>query len=239
MGVVIFNNVPSTDVGFHVETPPSYEFPERDYEIIHIPGRNGDVVIDKGTYANVSKSYNISFGCPFRNFSYFSMKIAEWLGSASGYCRLEDTYEPEHYRVAIYKESSYIQNILENAGRATLVFDCKPQRFLKNGDYPFIFETSETVISNPTLFNALPIIEVFGSGTGTVKIGKYDINISFDSVESIIINSETQDAYKGVVNLNSLITLGHGFPKLVPGDNEIIFTGGVTRVEVIPKWWTL
>jgi phage-related protein len=40
-------------------------------------------------------------------------------------------------------------------------------------------------------------------------------------------------------NRNSTITLNNGFPKLVPGENNISFSGGITSVEVIPKWWTL
>ena len=53
------------------------------------------------------------------------------------------------------------------------------------------------------------------------------------------IDSELQDAYKGTTNCNSLVTLSNGFPKLIKGENEISFSGGITSVEVIPKWWTL
>ena len=29
------------------------------------------------------------------------------------------------------------------------------------------------------------------------------------------------------------------FPKLVPGSNTISFSGGITSVEIIPRWWTI
>lgn len=55
----------------------------------------------------------------------------------------------------------------------------------------------------------------------------------------IVINSEIQDAYEGTINKNSYISLNNGFPKLGIGENEISFSGGITHIEMIPKWWTL
>ena len=34
MGVIIFNEIPSTNYGIHVEKPPVYATPERDYEVV-------------------------------------------------------------------------------------------------------------------------------------------------------------------------------------------------------------
>lgn len=79
---------------------------------------------------------------------------------------------------------------------------------------------------------------VNGSGKGNLRIGDYVITISNIS-SYLTIDSELQDAYKGTTNCNSLVTLSNGFPKLIKGENEISFSGGITSVEVIPKWWTL
>ena len=50
MGVIVFNGIPSTEYQIHVEKPPVYAMPERDYSVVHIPGRNGDIVVDSGSY---------------------------------------------------------------------------------------------------------------------------------------------------------------------------------------------
>lgn len=237
MGVILFNGVSSEDYHIQVEHPPGYETPERDYEIIHVPGRSGDVVIDKGSYKNVDRKYEIAIGSYDRDFTSQANMISEWLHSASGYARLEDSYEPEYYRMAVYIETTSIENILSHAGRATVIFNCKPQRYLKSGDVPVVFNRAGA-LRNPTGFSALPVVTVKGSGSGVLRIGGYTVAISsIDS--SVTLNSEVQDAYSGVQNRNSTITLSNGFPKLVPGDNEISFSGGITAVEVIPKWWTL
>lgn len=237
MGVIIFNGISSQDYNIQVEHPPGYTAPEKDYEIIHVPGKNGDIVINKGSFKNVVRTYEIAIGSLEKEFFTMANYISEWLNSASGYARLEDSYEPECYRLALFEQSIEIENILNHAGRATISFNCKPQRFLKNGDESVHFSSSG-IIRNPTHFNSLPIITIFGSGEGVLRIGDDTVKIS-NIGNCIVINSEIQDAYEGTINKNSYISLNNGFPKLGIGENEISFSGGITHVEVIPKWWTL
>lgn len=236
MGVITFNSRLSSTFGIQVEQRPNYELPEKDYEIVHVPGKSGDILIDKGSYKNVDRTYNIAIGSKFREFYSMANDIAKWLCSASGYVRLEDTYEPDYYRLATYKGPGNIVNLLGNAGRATISFNCKPQRFLKSGDSVLTI-SSRSYINNPTSFTSLPIITVKGTGSGVVYVGAYVIEISSIGI-SITINSDVQDVYQGSINRNPSVTMSE-FPKMIPGDNYIRYTGGVTSVEITPKWWTI
>lgn len=238
MGAVIFNGISSLDYGIQVEQPPDYIFPERDYEIQHIPGRNGDLVLDKGSYKNVERVYKISIGSLKVEHAVLANRISEWLHSASGYARLEDSYEPEYFRLAMYKENGTIENIHRHGGKITVTFDCKPQRFLKSGEEPLLFQSSGLYLQNPTSFRSLPKITVNGSGGGTLRIGEYTVILS-EIGGSVTIDCDIQDAYHGPENRNSTISLPNGFPKLWPGEVELSFSGGITFVEVIPRWWTL
>lgn len=237
MGIIIFNGISSQDFHIQVEHPPEYDAPEKDYDITHVPGRNGDIIIDKGSFKNTTRTYQIAIGSLQKEFAPMANSISEWLHSANNYARLEDTYEPEYYRLALYKDSLAVENILGHAARTKISFSCKPQRFLKHGDYP-IKTTSSVSLHNPTNFKALPIITVNGNGGATLRIGDYTVIIS-NITGSLTINSEIQDIYRGIVNQNFVATLNNGFPQLVPGDNEISYSGGITSMEVIPKWWTL
>lgn len=238
MGIVIFNGLSSLDYGIQVEHPPAYEMAERDYENVPIPGRNGDMIIDKGGYKNVTRSYPISVGSLEGNFASLAAGISRWLHSTSGYARLEDSYEPDVYKIARYSGGGSIENILQHAGRITINFDRKPQRFLKSGETKIIIDQS-MVLENPTNEIALPIITVKGSGDGVLNIGDYRVSIA-NIINSIDLNSEIEEAYNGLSNLNLYVTLnGLGFPKLLPGGNIISFSGGITSVEVLPKWWTV
>lgn len=240
MGVIAFNGVSSADVGIEVEKFPSYDIPEKEYDIIHVPGRNGDIVIDTGTYKNVSRIYEVSIATRDIAFHRKMGRVAQWLYSASGYARLEDSYEPDSYRLAIYNKKVSIENLFNEAGKAKLEFNCKPQRFLKSGDIPSIITTS-SIIYNDTPFNALPIINVVTDDTaGELTVGDVMLSIAANAGTNLTINSELQDVYSGTANKNSYVTLNSGiFPKLVPGNNSISFTGGIQSVTIYPKWWTI
>lgn len=239
MGVIIFNGLSSQDYHIQVEHPPGYDIPERDYESVHVPGRNGDIIMSKGSYKNVIRQYDISFGSMVKKFPEMARKVSEWLHSASNYARLEDSYEPDFYRLAFYTSSLEMENVLFHGGRATIEFNCKPQRFFKMGDKILKFTSqSGNVLMNPSTFTALPIITVYGSGQGVININGYVVGIS--NIDGYItINCDIQDCYKGLTNKNNVVTLDQDFPKLDQKENKLSFSGGVTSVEVIPKWWVL
>ena len=166
--------------------------------------------------------------------------VAKWLHSAPGYTRLEDSYEPTFYRLAYYNESVSIENLFNEAGKATIKFTCKPQRFYKSGEQAVAF-SSAGAIQNGTVNIALPLIKVTKVNLqGRIMVGDTTITIASDSGD-VIIDSELQDVYDADGNnKNSVVTFNDGiFPLLQPGSNEISFDGGVTKVEVIPRWWTI
>lgn len=237
MGIVLFNGISSMDYGIVVEHPPGYQTPARDYEAVHIPGRNGDLMIDGGSYQNAVRSYELAVGNLGRNFADMANAVSEWLNAPSGYARLEDSYEPEYYRMAVYQNEMDIENILFHAGRVTVEFNCKPQRFLKTGETALELSAA-TTLRNPTGFTALPLLTVYGSGSGTLSVGAYSVRIS-NIGGSLYIDSDIQDAYAGSVNRNADVTMSDGFPRLSPGETVVSWTGGVTRVGVVPRWWTL
>lgn len=244
MGVIVYNGSSSRDFGLEVWQAPDYQIPERDYEAVHVPGRDGDLIIDKESFKNTSRSYVVSVARDARkNFTFTQLanRLSEWLHSSSGYSRLEDSYEPDYYRLATYQKALGIQNIYNRAGYATIEFNCKPQRFLKSGDRPIAFGAStQPYLVNPTAFKSRPIIKVFGNGDGELSIGEYKIFVR--SIEGfLIIDCERMEAYKDAeTNCNSKITLEKKeFPRLIPGNNKIAFSEGITSLEVTPKWWTI
>ena len=242
MGVIKFNGVTSKDLGIEVETFPTYDTPEKEYQVTHIPGRNGDLLVPTGTYKNVPRNYKVSMAT-YDQVDYYKMmnKISEWLYSSVGYARLEDSYEPDYFTYAYYSSSLSIENLFNEAGRATLSFICKPQRYLKIGEMPISFTTNGT-IRNTTNEIALPIVKVTTNNTqGSVSIGNHSITIKAGAgTDPITVDCELQDAWSGASNKNSYIVLTDGeFPVIDPGTQTVTFDGGIQSVEVIPRWWTV
>lgn len=216
MGVIYFNGMSSKDIGIEVETYPRYEIPEKNVTTYEIPGRNGNIVVDNGTFKNAVTSYDVSFLTEDGEYNSQIHKIAAWLYSPSGYAVLEDSYDIEHYRMARISSSTDFENLFNKAGKATLEFDCKPQRFLKDGDKSRIIKTEtnaviNTKLYNPTLFNSNPIIKIYNqSKSDTTKRISYfkigDTTIKFSdliqnttelsyNLINIVIDFETHNAY--------------------------------------------
>lgn len=239
MGVLVYNGLRSLDYGIVVEHPPVFTYPERVYEKVHVPGRNGDIIVDTGSYNNVKAKYDISFGSYKKKYTELAHSVSTWLHSALGsYARLEDSYDPEHFRLAAYLEENEFENLFMQGGRASIEFDCKPQKFLKTGEKPIAINKTGATVLNPTIHTALPLIKIYGSSSGTVVVNGVRITIS-EIENGLVVDSDVEDVYLGTVNKNPVATMPDGFPTLKKGENSISFTGGVTRLEVTPRWWTL
>lgn len=254
MGVIVYNGVSSEDVGVFVEYYPDYTYASKTYKVADIEGRNGSLIVGGGYYKNVTQSYRIAFK-PDLNESYdvAAARVAAWLHSYDGgYARLEDSYEPNVYRMAAYAQGATLTTFLRKAGRATIQFNCMPQRWLKSGEELINIDTSGAVIMNPTNKPAKPIITVHcdeaepgGEGeesvsiTGVLEINDYQISIS-DITDGMQIDCDLENVSSGALNLNNKVTLGpNWFPILEPGQNNIVFSGGITGISILPRWWII
>ena len=176
MGWVKFNNIYSSngsgrtaiDSSFDlvVQTPPTETYPERDIETVHITGRNGDIFLDKDSYKNGTRVYNFAVRFPNElasDFNNITRKVTSWLHSAKGYAILEDSYSPDVYRKALFKNAGSYVNAYDQATAFEVEFDCKPQKFLKAYAEPLEIPYTDLysdwyTVENPTDQIALPII---------------------------------------------------------------------------------
>lgn len=173
-----FDGVDSKDFGVYISDTGAFNAPERDVEMIEIPGRNGAYALDKGRFNNIEVTYN-AFVATDSESDYISgiNALRNALCSRKGYCRLEDEFNPNEYRMAVYKSGLKVSSVGDKSGEFTITFDCQPQRFLKSGETAVAVASGGT-ITNPTLFDASPILEVYGYGnitigeSGSVQIAK-------------------------------------------------------------------
>lgn len=251
MGNLIFNGISTTDLGVVIQSPPVYETPEKDYEVIHVEGRNGDILINKGSYRNSIRTYYLaSVFRPNTSFAENARALADWLHSANGYARLEDSYDPDVYRMAMYRNSAELANYYDQATALEVEFECKPQKYLKCGEEEYILPTdgSSLILNNPTNFNALPIIywnkpisgfELYIDNTLVLTLGNDSTEIA-----SGVIDFDLKSAYTNSGYINNLLTLENDiFPFLAPGEHEMhILIDAIPEQLIIkmkPRWWTL
>lgn len=253
MGNLIFNGISTNDLGLVVQTPPTYTYPDRDMSTAHIPGRNGDLVIDNNCYKNVKRSYLLGLG--FRKesgaYSKHSSKMLEWLTSAKGhYVRLQDDYDPTVYRMAMFNMAGSFTNIHDGALSFTAEFDCKPQRYLLSGE---AIQTYTDGIENPSIYDSLPKLTIsdisFSALSGDILMLSVingqetvsSITISKVNANEINIDSESQRVFDENQNdLNPYIGLnGKFFPTLKAGVTTLELIDYSVIEKEVPSYETL
>lgn len=226
-----FNGENSAEYGVYISGEATYDTPDRIVETVQVAGRNGELIVDDANYSNIK----IKYPCFIRE------DLAEQLGAFSamlacqrGYGRLEDTYHPEYFRKGHYERGLSIETSpLNRAGSFDVVFNCMPQKFLKEGEKTIEY-AANGYIMNPTKFESKPLLRVYGTGTLVIQGQSIVIN-SADGYTDI--DCEIMEAYKGTVNCNANVTLPDNI-FLFDGKNQITLNG-VTKVEITPRWWTI
>lgn len=228
------------DFDMYVQHRPRQKIPARRGKTFKIPGRSGVLHQMEDAWENYLQPYD----CYFHGKQPMPLQahaIKAWLCSDSSPRKLRDAYDPEFYHWATFLNAADIDNVLNRYGKVTLKFDCDPRAFLVTGDEPVRFDTAG-VLHNAMAFAAQPVITVYGSGSGNVYVGGTTVEI-LEISDQITLDCELMDAYQKVgdgpkENKNGCIS-APVFPVLGPGENNISWDGGITALEIIPRWWTL
>lgn len=167
--MIRFGGVSSDSLNLEIERVPDYKKPERKYKKYDIPGRNGELILMQDAWKNVTQRYKIFSSGRVNSVPLDYEEIAAWLYQ-DGYQRLEDDFDPDHYRLAYFPGPFDIENIVRRAGSAQIEFNCRPERFLISGELEQILTPDYTTpsryirLANPTSFPAKPLIRVVCEG---------------------------------------------------------------------------
>ena len=187
-----FDGVTAASFGVQVLGRGTFNAPEREVEMINIPGRNGAFALDKGRFENIEVTYPATIvASDTDEFIEAMSDFRNFLCSHKGYVRLEDDYNPDEYRLAVYRSGLEVDAEALRAGEFDITFDCKPQRYLKSGENAISVDSGD-VISNPTLFASSPMLEV--EGHGTIEFNGFDITINdvvIGNIDTSIAESRT------------------------------------------------
>lgn len=210
-----FDNVSSRIYGVYITGEAVYNAPARDVEMITIPGRNGSFALDNGRFENIEVSYPAGiFADTEADFRQAISDFRNFLCSRKGYVRLQDEYNPDEYRMAVYKSGLEVDPAMLKAGEFTITFDCKPQRWLTSGETEVAVDSGDT-LTNPTLFESSPLLEI--EGTGDIEFNGYTVSIDSNEIGDLSLSyTESGNSYilDGINQLNTGDTItvsGFGF----------------------------
>lgn len=180
-----FDGVSSDTYGVYITEGASYNAPERAVEMLEIPGRNGHFALDQGRFENVEVTYHVFIdGSSETDYSSNLSDLRNWLCSKVGYARLTDSYNPNEFRMAVYKSGLEVDGTSIQSGEFNVVFDCKPQRWLTSGETAVSVADGGT-LNNPTLFESEPLLAV--KGYGNISFNGYSIDIENAVLGDVVV----------------------------------------------------
>lgn len=194
-----FGGVDSRDYGIYITGAAVYNAPERDVELVNVPGRNGALILDNGHWNNIEVTYPAGSFAPDQatfaaNFAAFRNAIV----SQVGYKRLTDGYNTGEYRIAAYVAGLEVDpEGIGQAGQFEIRFNCKPQRFLTSGETPEAVALSGDTVTNPTLYNANPL--VVAEGYGKIGFNGYEMEVYNTEVGTVKISDAVSNVGQQIV----------------------------------------
>lgn len=235
-GLFVYGGESSADFGMVVAEPPAFDRPSRKQTVYKVPGKNGAAIIQQDAWEDISRTYSVWLtDSKEKSLVAFIDGAMAWLNSGSGYQRLEDSFEPDTFRLAYFSGSADIENKLLQAGVANIRFTCRPERFYKTGEQPLDISGADPVF-NPTRYKAKPLLHIEGSGEVKLTISGQQITASI--TDYINIDCETMNAYREPTE-NKNADISGVFPTLNPGVNSISITGTVTAATLTPRFFTI
>ena len=231
-----YNNIVSSQFDAYTTSEGVFISPTRDYDLIEVPGRSGDLILENNRYNNVNITYPMII---MENFMTNYKSMTSTLNAIKGYNELNDTFFADRFRLAVFErvESKKITQHVD-AGIFNVIFNCKPQWYLNSGKTTTSVAKNKTVsMTNPTNNKSRPIIAC--TGTGTLTIGTQTFVLSTNT-GTTIIDCELQDAYEGNINRNkNLVYTGDDEFGYLPTGTFNVKTSANLSVVITPRWFEI
>jgi len=210
----------SSEFGLSIAETPSIPSPERDVQQIPIRGRHGSLTKKYG-YKDIEFDIALNI-LDTRGIKEQIRLIKAWILNAE---RLQLSDDSAYYRIkhAFIPE---IDNEINLYGSFNASFVAHPFQYKDNEIVTF--NSAGTLIYNGTV-ESLPMIRVFGAGTGQITINSKVIHLS--NIDSYMdIDSENEVTFKEQNPRND--DMVGAYPVLIPGENTISWSGGITKIEI-------
>lgn len=244
-----------SDLGALIAQRPTYPMSVASFEMVEIPSKTGDVILNK------SRIKNISFDVPVRavpmacdmTVEKFADILSEWL-YGTDYDEYSDTYHPGYYRRAIVTAIDDVIAVKKDVYETKITFNADPYLYLDSGKiqrsynalaYPEEEDLNkkfqlETTIYNPTKWHSEPVLTfeaVAGGGIYAAAIGGSNIGINDSQTGTIIIDKPNENVYSDTgADKNNKITALH-LPTLPPGESLLrVWSNVAFTLRVVPNW---
>nr|WP_321026283.1 distal tail protein Dit [Clostridium neonatale] len=219
---LIWNGKTAEQMGLKIISLPPIQASTERIDEQDIEGRDGTLTFRNG-YTSDEKPVEADYR------GNKPMEIANWL---QGKGEVIFGNMPDRYYNARINNVVPLDEVIRNQlYNFPIKFKCQPFSYLLSGKNKISITSSGTIINNPGTYKSLPLISVYGSGTGSLTINGIIYTLT-NIGDSITIDSEIME----VLNSKGNYLECDNFIELATGKNTITFSGGITKVEIVPRW---
>ena len=220
-----WNNETLFSKGIIVEKIPVITRAKKRFERYDVPGRNGALIVDKGTY----DTFICSLSCHF-NVEYDINEIKSFL-NGFGKLSLDGTTE---YEAMVNNQLDFADIDRSGFKKFTIQFLCNPIKHDINPTEVNILSSTTTLTIDGTA-NTYPVLEIVGNDDVSITFNGKTFNL-YDLVGSKIytLDCESKEIYDNNNN-NVSNQMQFDFPYLIPGENVISYSGTITSFKIIYK----
>lgn len=248
----VFNGESSLSHGLTIEAFPARRKAKRRVDRITVPGRQGELLIDHGTYECV----DITYKCWFKGGFEEANALADWLEGAKGYVSLADSYDygsgllaalAPDFRLAAFVGGLDIENLGNRYGRCDITFRAMPQifygaknRYVAGTNVPrdgYLQRVWTQAAAQK--YPSLPLIRAQFDQSVSLTVRNadgttYALQLTTEQDGSdITIDCDTQSVYLTADGTNASAIVGRitDFPRFRPGINTVTALHKVTGTE--------
>jgi hypothetical protein len=223
--LILINDKNCSDLKIVFSELPSIPKPVRNVEEKLVSGRDGSLIIDRGTYQNI----------PIMLIGHAECKRTELIDYFGTTGELKFETSPDRfwkYRVTAIDIKEVLDDGVLLAFSINMSLD--PHKYLVYGKSKII-GSSTLSLKNDYNANAYPFLKIKGTGTiGIIKNGIQILSIK-DITDYVDIDCEADVIHRNNVNYDNKAT-GDTFYLDANKTTELKFTGNVSEVILIPNW---
>ena len=223
----IFNDINSKDLGLHIEELPIVPTSEEGIDVIEVEGRDGFLL----KHNNHLKYRTYDVDLILKDIKKIDLIKQHLRGS--GKLILSNNLT-RYYNVTIINKIDF-ERIFKNYNSCLISFIVQPFEYVI--EYTTINVVDPTLIKNNTNATCKPILKIYGTSSGTVRIGNDVIQIK--NIKNYVeLDYDLQECYRydDLILKNCNGDVLANFKEIPIGDTEISFTGGITRIEINPRF---
>lgn len=231
---IIFNNKISSDLGCKIVERPVIPVPEKQIEVINVPGRNGALHIDKGGFNDIKIPVQFYINSK-DNLKERFREIKAWLNIIRDNKLILGDDPSYFYKVVTVNISTGFETQLWEHGIFTVEFTCRPFMYKIDGQIP---KNLPSQIFNDLDYICEPTYEVIGEGLISIICNGYEVKLNVG--QSMIVDTENGLVYRENEYQNNKVTGNIEKLKIIPGINTFntkLGTGAkLTSIKIKYNW---